>query len=148
MMNAVKGNHLETSSNKIGLLKLLAACIYESLILIAIWMATAWLFIAIFGDATHHYKRLFLQLVLWLIAGAYFVWCWIKSGQTLATQAWKIKLVNSAGTTLSIRQALVRYAFASVSTLVFGLGFFWAIVDKDRCFLHDRLLKSRFIKVD
>ena len=147
-MNNVKKLYSDTTRHKIGILKLLAACIYESLILIAIWMATAWLFIATFGDATHHYKRLFLQLVLWLIAGAYFVWCWIKSGQTLATQAWKIKLVNNAGTTLSYRQALVRYVFASVSTLVFCLGFFWAIVDKDRCFLHDRLLKSRFIKLD
>lgn len=147
VMNAVKGNNLEKSNQKIGLLRLLAACVYEFLILIALWMATAWLFITLFGDATHNYKRLFLQLFLWLVAAAYFVWCWIKSGQTLATQAWKIKLVNSAGTTLSVRQAVGRYVFASVSTLIFGLGFFWAIVDKDHCFLHDRLLKSRFISV-
>ena len=147
-MNNSDKIHLKSSDDRIGLIKLLAACVYELLILLAIWMATAWMFIVIFGDATLAYKRLILQLVLWLVAGVYFVWCWIKSGQTLATQAWKIKLVNNAGTVLTLRQALIRYAFASASTLAFGIGFFWAIVDKDHYYLHDRLLKSRLINAD
>jgi hypothetical protein len=31
--------------------------------------------------------------------------------------------------------------------LACGLGFIWALVDKDSLFLHDRLLKTRFIRV-
>ena len=146
-MNSHENPPFEKPNTRIGIIRLLAASVYELLILLAIWMATAWVFILIFGDATLSYKRFMLQLVLWLVAGAYFVWCWIKSGQTLATQAWKIKLVNAAGTTLTLRQALLRYAFASASALLFGLGFVWAFADKDHYFLHDRLLKSRFIKV-
>ena len=146
-MNNNEKAQLKRPETRIGLIKLLAACVYELLILLAIWMATAWVFILIFGDATLSYKRFMLQLVLWIIAGAYFIWCWIKSGQTLATQAWKIKLVSGAGKTLTFKQALIRYVFASVSTVAFGLGFIWAIVDKDHHFLHDRLLKSHFISV-
>ena len=147
-MQNFEDKNLESLSGKISLLKLLAACVYELLILIAIWMFSAWVFIAIFGDASLGVKRLLLQFVLWMIAGAYFIWCWIKSGQTLATQAWNIKLVNNQNKTLSLKQAFGRYVLASVSLLLVGLGFFWAVVDNDNYFLHDRLLKTRFIKTN
>ena len=133
--------------------RLFAACVYELLLLLALWMLCTWMFVSLFGDATSHYKRSFLQLFLWLVTGAYFVWCWTKTGQTLATKTWKIKLVtqnlaNQENIILNKRQAIIRYALASASILACGLGFIWALVDKDRLFLHDRLLKTRFIRSD
>ena len=130
--------------------RLFAACVYELLLLLALWVLCTWVFVSLFGDATSHYKRTFLQLFLWLVTGAYFVWCWTKTGQTLATKTWKIKLVtqnlaNQQNVNLNKRQAMIRYALASASILACGLGFIWALVDKDRLFLHDRLLKMRFI---
>lgn len=133
---------------KVSYFRLFAACVYELLLLIALWFIAAWIFLALFGDATHSYKRFFLQFFLWLVTGAYFVWCWSKSGQTLATQTWRIKLVNQAGTTLSVKESIVRYVLASLSALVFGLGFLWIFIDKDQLYLHDRLLKSRFVAVN
>ena len=133
---------------KISYFKLFAACVYELLLLVALWFISAWIFIALFGEATHAYKRFFLQVYLWLVTGAYFVWCWSKSGQTLAAQTWKIKLVNQAGKTLSVKEAIIRYVLASASSLIFGLGFLWIFVDKNQSYLHDRLLKSRFIAVN
>lgn len=132
--------------------RLFAACVYELLLLLALWMLCTWMFVSLFGDATSHYKRTFLQLFLWLVTGAYFVWCWTKTGQTLATKTWKIKLVtqnlaSQQNVNLNKRQAIIRYALASASILACGLGFIWALVDKDRLFLHDRLLKMRFISV-
>ena len=138
-------------------LRLFAACIYELLLLLALWMLCTWIFLSLFGDATSHYKRTFLQLFLWLVTGAYFVWCWTKTGQTLATKTWKIKLVtqnlanqdltNQQNVNLNMQQAMIRYALASASILACGLGFFWALLDKNSLFLHDRLLKTRFIRV-
>jgi uncharacterized RDD family membrane protein YckC len=138
-------------------IKLFAACVYELLLLIALWMLFTWIFVRLFGDATGGYKRYALQLVLWLATGAYFVWCWCKSGQTLAAQTWKIKLVtqdsanqgseNQQNNTLSPKQAMIRYALASSCLLAFGLGYFWALIDKKGLFLHDRLLKTRFIQL-
>ena len=132
--------------------RLFAACVYELLLLLALWMLCTWMFVGLFGDATSHYKRTFLQLFLWLVTGAYFMWCWTKTGQSLATKTWKIKLVtqnlaNQQNVNLNKRQAIIRYALASASILACGLGFIWALVDKDRLFLHDRLLKMRFISV-
>jgi uncharacterized RDD family membrane protein YckC len=126
--------------------KLFAACVYELLLLIALWMLCTWVFVSVVGDATHGNKRYFLQFFLWLVTGAYFVWCWCKTGQTLATKTWKIKLINQQNVSLSKQQALIRYALASASLLACGTGFIWALVDKDGLFLHDRLLKTRFIQ--
>lgn len=128
-------------------LRLSAACIYELILLFALWMLCTWIFVCLFGQATSSYKRLQLQLFLWLVTGAYFIWCWSKTGQTLATKTWKIRLINKQNSTLSIKQAIIRYAMASLSILICGLGFIWALVDKEGLFLHDRLLKSRFIRM-
>lgn len=127
--------------------KLFAACVYELLLLLALWMLCTWIFVRLLGDATGDHKRYVLQAFLWLITGVYFMWCWRKTGQTLATKTWKIKLVNQQNITLSMQQALIRYALASLSLLAFGAGFFWALFDKDSLFLHDRLLKTRFIQM-
>ena len=128
-------------------LRLSAACIYELILLFALWMLCTWIFVRLFGQATPPYKRLQLQLCLWLVTGAYFIWCWSKTGQTLATKTWKIRLINQQNSALSIKQAIIRYAMASLSILICGLGFIWILVDKEGLFLHDRLLKSRFIRV-
>lgn len=133
-------------------LKLFAACMYELLLLLALWMLCTWIFVSLFGSAIDGYKRYMLQLALWVSTGAYFVWCWCKSGQTLAMQTWKIKLVtqdsaNQQNNTLSLNQALIRYALASACLLACGLGYFWALIDKNGLFLHDRLLKTRFMQL-
>lgn len=130
---------------KISYFRLLAACVYELLLLIALWFISAWIFVVLFGDATQSYKRLLLQISLWLVTGAYFVWCWRKSGQTLAMQTWRMRLVNQAGMPLNTKQAMLRYILASASAFIFGLGFLWALVDKNRLYLHDKILRSYFI---
>jgi uncharacterized RDD family membrane protein YckC len=77
----------------------------------------------------------------------YFVWCWRKSGQTLAMQTWQLKLVDNRAQLLTVNVAIARYVLACLSLMLFGIGFLWAIVDRDRLFLHDRLLKTHIIYV-
>lgn len=122
-----------------------AASLYELLSLVAIWLFLTALYLWLFGAISSQEKRLGLQLFLWISTGVYFVLCWLRSGQTLATQAWKIKLVNQEEKTLSVKQALMRYMLASISLMLFGLGFLWALVDKNKLFLHDRLLNTRLV---
>jgi uncharacterized RDD family membrane protein YckC len=81
------------------------------------------------------------------VTGAYFVSSWCRTGQTLPAKTWKIKLVNQDNALLTLNQAIIRYVLTSASLLACGLGFVWALVDKDRLFLHDRLLKMRFIQL-
>ncbi len=132
--------------NNVALINRFAACLYELLSMIALWLLCTAIFMMLFGPVDTVLKRLCLQLLLWLVTGAYFIRCWIATGQTLASQAWKIRLVNQQNEAVTIYQAISRYVLATFSLFGFGLGFLWALVDKERLFLHDRLLKTRLIK--
>ncbi len=130
-------------NSKPAWLRLAACMLYDGLVVLALSFALALGFILLFGDASHGLKRYALQLFLWLGIGLYFVWCWRKSGQTLAMQTWQLKLSHGQANLLNWPQALIRYALASLSLGAFGLGFAWAVFDRDGLFLHDRLLNSR-----
>jgi uncharacterized RDD family membrane protein YckC len=134
-------------NNDAGLIKRFAACVYELLALVALWLLCTAIFIMLFGTAETALSRFCLQILLWLATGAYFIRCWVKTGQTLAAQAWKIRLVSEYNQPLNLSQAIFRYLLATFSLLALGFGFLWAFVDKEKSFLHDRILKTRLIKV-
>jgi uncharacterized RDD family membrane protein YckC len=79
------------------------------------------------------------------VLGAYFLWYWHRRGQTLAMQTWKLQLTSASGEPLSWPQLLLRYALAWPSILFYGIGLIWALFDRDRQFLHDRLAGTRII---
>lgn len=126
------------------LFKRLVASIYELLILMAIWMLSTWLYLRLVGPADAGIHRFGLQVFLWLTTGAYFVRCWVRSGQTPATQAWKLQLVSEDGGLLTTKRAILRYLLASAFMLFFGVGLLWAFFDKQQLGLHDRLLSTRW----
>jgi len=130
-----------------SLIKCFSACLYEALALIAIWLFMTFLFMLLFGDVDTIVKQLSLQFFLWAVTGLYLILCWVKTGQTLAMQAWKIKLVNTGNKCLSIKHAIFRYIMVTMSLSFFGAGFLWALVDKKNLFLHDRLLKTRLVQL-
>lgn len=53
-------------------------------------------------------------LYLYVVLGLYFVWYWTKSGQTLAMQTWRIRMIGPAGYNLTRRQAIRRYFLGSL----------------------------------
>ena len=128
-----------------SLIKLGASLLYELLTIIAIVFVSAAVFLALFGDASTGFKRFGLQLFLWAVLGAYYIRCWLKSGQTLAMQAWKIKLVNEHNQPVNWKLSAMRYVLATLSLSLLGLGFLWAIFDKEHLFLHDRLLNTKLV---
>lgn len=80
-----------------------------------------------------------------LVLGAYFIWYWSHGGQTLAMQTWKLQLSTINGAPPKMSRLLLRYALAWPSLLWFGVGLFWALFDRDRQFLHDRLAGTRLV---
>jgi uncharacterized RDD family membrane protein YckC len=62
---------------------------------------------------------------------------WLKKGQTLGMQAWRIRLRSSDGNSLTARQALLRCLGATVSLAVGGLGFWWCLFDRRGRYWHD-----------
>jgi uncharacterized RDD family membrane protein YckC len=55
-------------------------------------------------------------------------------------KTWRIRLVRAdTGGPLNAGRAVHRYLLALLGLAAVGLGFAWALVDRDRLFLHDRL---------
>jgi uncharacterized RDD family membrane protein YckC len=127
-----------------SLFRRLAALSYEAVLLFAIVFFAAYLFIAISGRSpTGHWRTIFFVYLL-SVSGAYLVFCWVRSGQTLAQKTWGIKVTADDGSLLNLRTALLRYVLALIS-VGSGVGILWAALDRDQQFLHDRLCGSRIV---
>ena len=117
--------------------------LYEAILLFAIAFLSAWVFQFAAGTLEiAGWRRHLLQLFMLAVFAAYFVWCWRRGGQTLAMKTWRIRLVTKDGhRALPARAALLRFAWA-LFLVPSGIGILWALVDRDRQFLHDRLAGS------
>lgn len=122
--------------------------VYDFLLLLAIWFVASLIFIVIVQDTSFTYFRPIYQFYSLSIIGIYFIWFWTHGGQTLAMQTWKIRVVSKDGKALTIKQAISRYLFAVIGITSFGFGIIWALFDRDRQFLHDRLAGTRIVKVE
>jgi uncharacterized RDD family membrane protein YckC len=130
-----------------GLGRRLLSLLYETLLLAALLLAGMVPFALLSGGWDDPLKRALTQCYLLALTGFYFVWQWRRGGQTLAMKTWRIRLVTPDGNALSTSRALRRYAYAVLSTALGGAGFAWALFDRDRQFLHDRLAGTRIIFV-
>lgn len=120
---------------------------YESLLLLAVLWLAGFVFGLLENGFGLAHPRLVFQLYLVLVAGLCLVWQWTRGGQTLAMRTWRLRLVSADGTALTIRQATLRYFAALAGLGLIGAGFFWALFDRDRQFLHDRIAGTRIVRV-
>jgi uncharacterized RDD family membrane protein YckC len=127
------------------ILRRLGSALYDSLLLIALVFIATWPFIAFFGDSTHGWRRHLLQGWIVVVAGAYLVWFWTRSGQTLPMKTWGIRVVRADGAALGTARAIHRYVLALLGLAALGLGFAWALFDPERQFLHDRLAGTALV---
>jgi len=118
---------------------------YEGVLLFGILFVAAYLFLGLARDAQSGLPRLLFQVYVLAVCGAYFVFCWARSGQTLPMKTWHMRLVTEQGKPLAVGLAFRRYLLA-VPGVLSGVGVLWALVDRDRQFLHDRLAGTRIIK--
>jgi uncharacterized RDD family membrane protein YckC len=121
----------------------LAAMLYEAILLFAVAFLATWLFQFFAGtvDISAGWRRHALQAFLVVVFAAYFLWCWLRSGQTLAMKTWRVRVVE-----ITPAQAILRFLYALVLVPT-GISIIWALFDRDRQFLHDRLAGSRLVLV-
>jgi len=129
-----------------GLLRRLASMLYETILLFAVAFLATWIFQFAAGTLQiEGWRRQLLQLFVLAVFAAYFLWCWMRGGQTLAMKTWRIRLVSKDGhRNLAPSAALLRF-IAALVLVPTTIGIFWAMVDRDRQFLHDRLAGSLLV---
>src|SRR5690242_345859 len=92
-----------------GVVRRLAAGVYDLLPLIALWMiGTALLMPLTHGGIAPH--TIWYQAYLLLIAFAYFGYSWTHGGQTIGGKAWRLKVVDEQGRSINWSRAALRFA--------------------------------------
>ena len=95
---------------------------------------------------------------------AYFMWSWMRGGQTLGARAWRMRVVADAGR-VTLPRALARCAVAAspllllafgalleprwllaAMLLVWGVDYAAALFNGDRRTLHDRFSGTRLLR--
>jgi uncharacterized RDD family membrane protein YckC len=167
----VSGAIVDGSGEVPSIRRRLAAMLYEAVLLAAVAFFAGVLFLfASGGREASGWLRVAQQAYLLVVFAAYFLWCWLRGGQTLAMRAWRIRLVAPGHARLPARVALLRFVYAAlfvgaflaalaaafmhrnpwyafITLAVTGVGPGWALVDADRQFLHDRLAGTRLVLV-
>jgi len=88
------------------------------------------------------------QLYLYAICVLYFTWFWTHGGQTLGLRTWRLRVMAADGCSeVDWRSALLRALAAQLSWLALGLGYLWALWDRDGLTWHDRLSGTRVVRV-
>jgi len=122
---------------------------YEAILLFGVVFISTALFLTASGGGTsslegwrHHALQAFLAAVL----AAYFLWSWLRGGQTLPMKAWHIRLVMPRRAGVPPGRALLRFVLAAF-LVPSGIGILWALFGPERQFLHDRIVGTRLVSV-
>jgi uncharacterized RDD family membrane protein YckC len=133
-------------SQPAALWRRLAAAAYDLFLVLALLMVLTGLVILARAGAAIDPGSVWFQTLLAAAWWLYFAWSWTHGGQTVGMRAWRLILRSEAPDgRISWRQASLRFAAAGLSALPAGLGFLWAIVDRDRRCWHDRWSGTRLL---
>lgn len=134
----------------------LLALVYDFFPALALWMLASAAFTLGFSLAGHPVRQniapfsglqWLLWLVCWLLTGLYGVLSWWRGGQTLGMRPWRLHVVAADGGRVGLPALLLRYVVGSMSLLLAGAGFWWAWADRDRLTWHDRVSKTRMLRI-
>lgn len=141
-----------------GLLRRLAALLYDIFLIFAIWLCMGFILLFVFGlfaDNTSelvdgqvqtHPVLLLLNFFMMVGTAAYFyVWFWHRTGQTLGMIAWRIKALRADNTAIPLQQGLIRFMAAWPAFWLGGLGYLWLYVDKNHDALHEKLSGTKTV---
>ena len=85
---------------------------YEGVLLFGVVWAAGMVYSLVTGQRHAMTGQTGMQFVQFLVLGAYFVWFWSRTGQTLPMQTWNIRVVTVTGAPLTRLRAACRYLVA------------------------------------
>lgn len=128
-----------------GLRRRAAALAYDGLILTGIVFFLTLVLVVARGGTAIPPGSWWYGVTLLGAAFAFFGWSWTRGGQTLGARAWQLRVETADGGPVSWKRAALRFLAAWLLLVPPGLGFLWALWDRDgRCW-HDRLSATRMV---
>ncbi len=122
-----------------NLTRRLGALLYDFLIIVALWMFAGFARLPfVEADAMTDSAGPAFQSALFILTFGFFAFFWLRTGQTLGMQAWRIRVQNENGTAMSPTQALMRFLCAALSIASLGLGYIWMLFSKNKATWHDQ----------
>ncbi|MFY9179187.1 MAG: RDD family protein [Venatoribacter sp.] len=128
----------------------LAALAYDSLVVLALFILVGFIIQGIYaplhqGEPIGELPRPVVLTILFSVCFLYYSHSWRKAGQTIGMKAWRIKLVNTQPKPIQLSQCMLRTGMGLFSLLIVGLGFFWALLDKQQRSWHDMASLTRVV---
>lgn len=134
-------------SRQVGLIRRLAAIVYDSLLLFAVLFIASVPVTVPFEITVDHPLYPLYVIYIYAVGFGFFGWFWTHGGQTLGMKTWGIAVEDFEGGKLTWKRALQRYVAAFVSWLALGIGFLWSLIHPERLAWHDLLSKTRLRRV-
>lgn len=129
------------SKQPASLIRRLAAMFYDSLLCIAIMIATTGFYMLVQSkiSGSEEYAAQvesgatlndpFLFPILLVTLFGFFGFFWTRTGQTLGMQVWHIQIQSGAKESITWTQSLIRFVTALVSLSTLCVGYLWVIFD-------------------
>ena len=135
-----------------GLLRRLAALLYDSFLIGAIWLILGYVIQFIFQfksnqlvngivetDSLVNAITFFMMLAS---SSSFYLYFWRRGGLSLGMMSWKIKIMSRSGSPITIQQGIIRFFCAWPSFFLLGLGYIWLYFDPEKNTLHDKLSQT------
>ena len=145
MEEKTKNDHrMQTKEYELaGLMDRFAANVIDSFLLILPIMIV----IAVIGSSGHRLPMELTQFVLLAVPVCYHWFFWTRrSGQTPGKFALGIRVIKTDGSQIGDTDALIRAIGYHVSAMLFGLGFVWALFDKNNQSWHDKMARTYIVR--
>lgn len=119
-----------------GVARRLGALLYDSLLIVALWMMTA--LIGVLLNDGNAVSGVWMQLIFIGEVIVFYGYFWAHHGQTLGMRAWRLKLVDMEGRKVSLPAIFKRMLIGPFSIMCFGLGYLWYFIGTRQQTWHDR----------
>tara|TARA_B100001027_G_scaffold167437_1_gene119244 strand:- start:9345 stop:9776 length:432 start_codon:yes stop_codon:yes gene_type:complete len=132
-----------------SLLRRLLALLYDSILIIGIYMSYVILITYLNGSALEsQVEKLFLQFSFIFFIFLFYCYFWkFNNGQTLGMQVWKIKLFSSEHKKISILRMIYRCFLSLFFSLLFLSNFAFIIFNRERKTLGDYFSKTKLLRI-
>ena len=139
---------MELTNKKVSLLRIVAATVYDSLLMLGVWFLVGSLALGVKFVLTGEVSSLNLftgmSLVI-LSTWLYFALFWIYGGKTLGMSSWKLRIVSQDGNQITIIQTIIRFLSNIFTISLAGIPLFLRRISKNDRSLSDLLSKTSII---